>query len=618
MQGLTRTSTAASWWRIGPTQQLKAAGDLGCWVVSVLLSWALIADLQVSALRWRSALAILLAVAAGQLGLGMATGLYRGVRRFASYDEVWLLAITTVLTGAIAMAANGLASPSRVPRPVPPVATMVALLFSAALRVAWRHQHQRSRARQRAATQLRAVVVGTGNAAQQIMPSLLRSPKSPYLPVALLDDDPAKRRFRLDGVRVLGTTHDLAAVAQHTHADVVIVAVPSAPPSMKRRVFEAAEAAGLDVLVLPAVEELLGRVFLSDLRPVEPGDLLGRDEVDLDLSDVADYVRGKTVLVTGAGGSIGSELCRQLASLGPRDLLMLDRDESALHAVQLSIDGHGLLDSPSLLLVDIRDVGALRQAFEQWRPDVVFHAAALKHLPLLERNPIEAWKSNVVGTANVLDAARRTGVSRVVNISTDKAADPASVLGASKRIAERLTAGYARITGRPYVSVRFGNVLGSRGSVLHAFHAQIAAGGPVTVTHPDVTRFFMTVQEAVRLTIRAGAIGAGGEVLVLDMGTPVRIAEVAERLIARAGQPVDIVYTGLRPGEKLHEALLGDDEPDQRPHHPRISHVVAPPLSTEVLGRALDPGLPTDSVRQLLLSLATTYGGDQRRERVAE
>jgi FlaA1/EpsC-like NDP-sugar epimerase len=290
---------------------------------------------------------------------------------------------------------------------------------------------------------------------------------------------------------------------------------------------------------------------------------------------------GKRVLVTGAGGSIGSELCRQIHRLGPARLGMLDRDESALHALQLSIDGRGLLSTRDLILADIREASCLERIFTDFRPDVVFHAAALKHLPMLEMYPDEGLKTNVQGTANVLAAAGAAGASVVVNISTDKAADPTSVLGRTKRCAEHLTAQAALDYPGRYVSVRFGNVLGSRGSVLTAFAEQIRQGGPVTVTDPGVTRYFMTVAEAVQLVLQAGALGGDGEVMVLDMGTPVSIRDVAEGLIAMSGRPIAIEYTGLRPGEKLHEVLSGAWEELQPTAHPLISHTQVPPLNLD-------------------------------------
>jgi FlaA1/EpsC-like NDP-sugar epimerase len=312
---------------------------------------------------------------------------------------------------------------------------------------------------------------------------------------------------------------------------------------------------------------------------VTHADLLGRHEVDTDVDSIAGYVTGKRVLVTGAGGSIGSELSRQLYRFAPASLILLDRDESALHAVQLSIEGRALLDSRNLVVCDIRDVDRIDQVFDEHEPEVVFHAAALKHLPLLQMHPEEALKTNVWGTQVLVDASLRTGVERFVNISTDKAADPCSVLGYSKRLAERLTAAAANHGDGVFLSVRFGNVLGSRGSVLTAFSSQIDAGGPVTVTDPEVTRYFMTVEEAVQLVIQAGAVGRDGEALVLDMGEPVRIDDVARRLIAESDRPIEVVYTGLREGEKLHEVLFGPGEQGTSPCHPRISHVPVPPLS---------------------------------------
>ena len=290
------------------------------------------------------------------------------------------------------------------------------------------------------------------------------------------------------------------------------------------------------------------------------------------------------MLITGAGGSIGSELARQVHNFGPATLVMLDRDESALHSVQLAIYGHGLLDSPDTVLADIRDLDSLRKVFEEHRPEIVFHAAALKHLPMLERFPDEGWKTNVLGTLNLLRLSAEFDVEHFVNISTDKAADATSVLGATKRAAEQLTAWQAEQTGRPYISVRFGNVLGSRGSMLHTFNAQIAAGGPVTVTHPDVTRYFMTIPEACELVVQAGAVGRPGEVMVLEMGEPVKILDVARRMIALSGaRGVEIVFTGLRTGEKLHESLFSEDEGRAPTEHPMIRSVSVPPLDPAYL-----------------------------------
>ena len=315
------------------------------------------------------------------------------------------------------------------------------------------------------------------------------------------------------------------------------MAITEASADLIKEVSALVEGAGLRFLILPPVMEMVGgRVRLSDIREVDLADILGRHQIETDLAEIASYVTNRVVLVTGAGGSIGSELARQVHRFGPAELVLLDRDESALHAVQLSIYGKGLLDTPDMVLADIRDESALEAVFDPHRPEVVLHAAALKHLPMLEQYPEEGWKTNVLGTLNVLRAAEKYGCSHFVNISTDKAAAPTSVLGQTKRLAERLTSWFAHDSGKTYLSVRFGNVLGSRGSMLHTFTNQIAAGGPVTVTHPEVTRFFMTIPEACELTIQAAAIGQPGEVLVLDMGEPIRILDVAQRLVAQSGR----------------------------------------------------------------------------------
>ncbi|MFT7476670.1 MAG: FlaA1/EpsC-like NDP-sugar epimerase [Verrucomicrobiales bacterium] len=421
------------------------------------------------------------------------------------------------------------------------------------------------------------VVFGAGDGGAQLIRAMLGDAASTYVPVALLDDDPAKRNLRIQGVPVRGNRSDLAAVIAETGCSVFVIAIPTAGSSTIGGVAAEAESLGLDVRVLPPIQELVdGIVSLADLREMTEADLLGRRTIDTDVDAIATYLRGQRVLVTGAGGSIGSELCRQIERFDPSHLIMLDRDESALHAVQMSLEGRALLDSRNLVVADIRDGDRIAEVFAEHDPSVVFHAAAMKNLSLLEMYVEEGWKTNVLGTNNVLRASAKAGVLRFVNISTDKATDPTSVLGYTKRIAEQLTSWYANRSRGDWVSVRFGNVLGSRGSMLPAFRAQVEAGGPITVTHPDVTRFFMTPEQACQLVIHAGAIGHRGEVLVLDMGDPVRILDVAKRLAAAAPDQIDIVFTGLRPGEKLHEDLISENEFDIRRAHPLISHVSVP------------------------------------------
>jgi FlaA1/EpsC-like NDP-sugar epimerase len=509
---------------------------------------------------------------------GLAFGTYTGRSRFGSFDEVTSLVKATALTSVFLMGFSPMFDPRLVPLSVPFIGGVTALVEMAGLRYCWRLAMERRR-RPSAETCHRLLVFGAGDGAGQVIPALLRDPESAYLPVALLDDDPTKRNLRIMGVPVLGDRTRLVEVAADAKADTLLIAVPSAGADLVTELSELGRVAGLDVKVLPHIGDLFGgTVDAADIRDVTTADLLGRHEIHTDLDAIAKYLSGKRVLVTGAGGSIGSELCRQIYRFAPAQLVMVDRDESALHAVQLRIEGRALLDSPDLVLLDIRDRRAVAEALLHHRPDVVFHAAALKHLTMLERHPAEAVKTNVWGTLDLLEMAEAAGVSRFVNISTDKAADPCSVLGYTKRITERLTSHFSSTTGAAYLSVRFGNVLGSRGSVLTTFQSQVERGGPVTVTDPDVTRFFMTVEEAVQLVIQAGAIGRPGEALVLDMGKPVSIAEVARLIAARSERPVSIEFTGLRPGEKLHEVLLGAGEVDIRPAHPLISQVEVPPL----------------------------------------
>lgn len=447
------------------------------------------------------------------------------------------------------------------------------------------------------------LLFGAGEAGAQLARSMLRHSEGRYLPVGFLDDDRGLHHQLVSGIKVLGPRSVLPAAVASTGAQGIVCSIARADALLIRELNRLAVKVGIWIKVLPSVGELLdGHVGIADIRDVNVSDMLGRHQVRTDINASADYLTGKRVLVTGAGGSIGSELCRQLRRLNPAQLILLDRDESALHTTLMSLYGKAELDSRDVVLADIRDRRRLDAIFLARRPEVVFHAAALKHVGLLEQYPGEATQSNVWGTLNVLEAAVAAGVDRFVNISTDKAADPVNVLGYSKRITERLTSGIAQRAAGVYLSVRFGNVLGSRGSVLATFAAQIAQGGPLTVTDPEVTRYFMTISEAVELVIQAGAVGRAGEALVLDMGKPVRIDDVARQMAAQAFGKIDIVYTGLTPGEKLHEVLLGSDEVDARPTHPLISHVPVPALAPGHV-RALNPWAPRPEVRDRLSQL---------------
>ncbi|WP_419866239.1 polysaccharide biosynthesis protein [Ornithinimicrobium cerasi] len=500
-----------------------------------------------------------------------------------SFEEVTSVTRAAVFTGLVLAAAAFLLDGVLLPRSVPFISVAVAIVLMLASRFLVRSYRSRRASQGRPGE--RVIVFGAGLAGRRLVHNILHDDQSELVPVAFVDDDRRKRRLKVEGVSVLGTLHELPAVAERTGATHLVVAVPLADGDLLRQVREVAEQADLHVKVLPPLTDWLTASDPrgSDLRDLDLEDLLGRRAVQLDQDALREHLTGKVVLVTGAGGSIGSELCRQIAAFAPARLILLDRDESALHAAQLSLSGRALLEGEDLVLANIRDEQTIRAHLAELRPDIVFHAAALKHLSLLERYPCEAWKTNVLGTRNVLQAAAEAGVGTFVNISTDKAASPTSVLGYSKRMAERLTAHYARTQPGRYVSVRFGNVLGSRGSVIPTFTEQIRQGGPVTVTHPDVERYFMLIPEACQLVLQAGAIGRDGQVMVLDMGTPVRIVDVARELIALSGKQVDIHYTGLRTGEKLTEVLFADGETHVETAHPLMTAVDVPDLSPDDL-----------------------------------
>ncbi|WP_235509528.1 polysaccharide biosynthesis protein [Terrabacter sp. Soil811] len=424
---------------------------------------------------------------------------------------------------------------------------------------------------------LRTLIVGAGAAGKALARDLQRVDDFGLCPVGFLDDDPGKRRVR--HLPVLGRLADVLRVATAERIDVVVLAIPGLPEAEVTRLATAAARVGASVRRLPSFVALLRRdVVGTDMCSLDVANLIGRCELHVASPEVAEIITGRTVLVTGAGGSIGSELCRQVNGFVPHRLVMLDHDESNLHRLQLELRGEAFLESHDTVVADIRDAERMRQVMGQYKPQVVFHAAALKHLPMLEEHPCEGVKSNVQGTENVLVAAVEAGVERFVAISTDKAADPTSVLGATKALAEQVVKKHAG--GRTVVSaVRFGNVLGSRGSLLPVLVAQMAAGRDVTVTHPDVTRYFMTIEEAVGLVLEAAHLTTGSETFVLDMGSPVRIVDLVANFARQLGvRDVHIRFTGLRPGEKLHESLFSDDEECLPTSHPRIFGAQAVPV----------------------------------------
>lgn len=425
-------------------------------------------------------------------------------------------------------------------------------------------------------TARRFLIVGAGNAGEALLREMMRRKDIQYDAVGFIDDDPDKYRMKIHGIPVLGTVEQLPQICQKNNVDEIAIAMPSASRKKLRRVIQICQGTKLRFTTVPSITDIAsGKLKVSQIREVDINDLLGREEVKLDLKEIERFLTNKTVLVTGAGGSIGSEMCRQVCAFAPRQMLLLEQSENPLFFIERELKK----DHPNVpmqaLICDIADQFRVDQLFDLYRPEVVIHAAAHKHVPLMETNPGEAIKNNICGTMNVANAADRIGSENFVMISTDKAVNPTSIMGSSKRIAEMYIQDLNHTSKTHFVTVRFGNVLGSNGSVVPIFRKQIDDGGPVTVTHPDMRRYFMTIPEASQLVLQAAAIGRGGEIFVLDMGEPVKIIDLARELITlsgfRPGEDIDIVFTGLRPGEKLFEELSIEGEDMAPTKHPKIA-----------------------------------------------
>lgn len=437
------------------------------------------------------------------------------------------------------------------------------------------------------------LICGAGDAGNTLLREMKRNRDLGYTPVGLIDDDPRKRRLRVQGTRVRGTRADLPRVLKEIHVDEVIIAMPSAPGRVRQEIVEVCRQAGVPCATLPGLPELItGEVTVSQLREVRVEDVLGRAPVEIDFARVARYLNGRSVLVTGAGGSIGRELCRQVAAIGARRLIMVDHAENNLFEVDLALRDRGHSGMLVPVIADCKDEVAMERVFATERPEIVFHAAAYKHVPMMELNPLQAIANNGIGTAVLADLSERYAVDRFCLISTDKAVEPTTVMGASKALAERLIESRGTASHTRFAAVRFGNVLGSSGSVLPIFQRQIEQGGPVTVTHAEMTRYFMTIPEAVQLVIEATGIADGGDIFVLDMGEPVRIMDLAERMIElsghRPGLDIAIEVVGIRPGEKLHEELFNVDEDVIPTRYGKIRRATRPAIDPDHLSRGLD------------------------------
>jgi FlaA1/EpsC-like NDP-sugar epimerase len=555
-------------------------------VLALLFIPALALTLRLDRLNWRpqfgQALILYTIVALLiRVPIFYGLGLYRRYWCYAGVNDLMLALIavglsTTVLTVIFVSAQASLARYSLAsPRTLPLLDGMLTCLIIGGSRLGLRGLYHWRRQRHCVVGGRRVLVVGAGEAGTLVVREMRASPQLDMEPVAFVDDDPAKVGKRIQGLPVLGASGDIPKLVDRYQIQRIIVAIPSAPLRRQREIIAMCEQTGVATHNLPGIYEILaGHKTISRLPQIDINRLLHREPIVIDPTEVAAYLAGATVLVTGAGGSIGSELCRQIARFNPAEVILLGHGENSIFEIGLDLRlSFPDLDAPQVV-VDIRDQQRVNRVVEKHRPDVIFHAAAHKHIPLMEASVEEAITNNVLGTQSVLRAAERYGVERFVLISSDKAVNPTSIMGATKRLAELLVVAAAQRSGRAYMAVRFGNVLGSRGSVIPVFQRQIAAGGPLTVTHPNMRRYFMTIPEAVQLVLQASELGQGGEIFVLDMGQPVRILDLATDLIKLSGlepgRDIKIVYTGIRPGEKLNEELFLEGEDYRRTKHRKI------------------------------------------------
>ncbi|MGE5321069.1 MAG: polysaccharide biosynthesis protein [Hyphomicrobiaceae bacterium] len=502
-------------------------------------------------------------------------GLYRGIWRFASLPDLKRIVLAVGLAALLVPVAMILFRVHAVvPRSVLILDPLLLVMLMGGSRLAYRAWKEHRLASVLHPDSKPVLVAGAGSAADFLLRELARNPAGFHV-VGLLDDSRDKQGRLVQGIPVLGALDEVAVWAKKMGVDDIVLALPSAAHAVRKRITQTCAEAGLNVLTIPSLEDLVaGRVSVSSLRRIELDDLLGRDPVQLDDSGLHQLLTGKVVMVTGAGGSIGSELCRQIARFEPAKLVLFEQSELALYAMEQELPQRFPMLHIVPVIGDVKNAAWVNQVMAEHRPAVVFHAAAYKHVPLMENaNAWEAVRNNVLGTQVVAAAAQAHGVGKFVMISTDKAVNPTNVMGATKRLAEMACQAMQQPGGTRFVSVRFGNVLGSSGSVIPKFQKQIEAGGPVTVTHPEITRYFMSIPEAAQLVLQAGLMGEGGEIFVLDMGEPVKIAELARLMIRLSGADenrIRIEYTGLRPGEKLYEELLADDESTLPTPHPKL------------------------------------------------
>ncbi|MDB9374356.1 polysaccharide biosynthesis protein [Nodularia sphaerocarpa] len=584
------------------------------------------------------------------LGLGIVTILFLAVKlivfwnfkfyrrywRYASVEE--LIYITTLMIGAIIIqtilfhiVVNSLHPVvPKLPHSLPFLDGLLSCLFVGGVRFSFR-VIERFRQKQAVSYQQeRVLIIGAGSAGISLVQDMQSNPQLGFYPVAFIDDDPQKLYAPIRGIPVLGDRYQIPHIVDFLQIKKAIIAMPTLGGEDIREILDICKATNIKTGTLPGIHEILSdRVRVDSIRDIRIEDLLRREPVQIDIERVSEFIKGKTVLITGAGGSIGSELCRQIFKCQPAEMILIGHGENSVFNIQQELEqiiqvfkNNSKLsrNTPliSTFIADIRFKSRLENAFERFQPDVIFHAAAHKHVPLMELNPSEAITNNVRGTKNLVDLALQYDVQHFVMISTDKAVNPTNVMGASKRVAEMLVLQAAKASGKPYVAVRFGNVLGSRGSVVPTFQKQIAAGGPITVTHPDICRYFMTIPEAVQLVLQAAVLGRSGEILMLNMGKPVKIVDLAKELIRLSGyevnKDIDILFTGLRPGEKLFEELFIEGEEYEKTEHEKLlvvknaSRIISDnlPIILEILCSAAAKN-DANSISFLLEQLVPSY-----------
>lgn len=537
-------------------------------------------------------------------------GLYKKVWEYASIRELVSIALAVTLS-IVVVAAAQLVFTGNVMLRALLITWMLHILLIGGSRLSWRVVRDTFIQRTKEMNKKRTLIIGAGSAGMMVARQLLKNYDSPLHPIAFVDDDKNKAGLEILGLRVLHDSTQLKEHVVNNEIDQIIIAVPSADKTTSTLLKQLAVDTGVKVQAMPLIEDLLtGKVTVSDIKDVQIEDLLGREEVQLDLNAISEKLTDKTILVTGAGGSIGSEICRQVLRFNPKKLLLLGHGENSIYLIDMELrekvpQGTEIIP----IIADVQDRDRIFSMMEEYRPDVIYHAAAHKHVPLMEANPFEAVKNNIYGTKNVAEAADTFGIGHFVLVSTDKAVNPPNVMGATKRFAEMIVQNLAKTSNTKFAAVRFGNVLGSRGSVVPLFKKQIAAGGPVTVTDPEMTRYFMTIPEASRLVIQAGTLAKGGEVFVLDMGEPVKIVDLAKNVIQLSGYTVDeigVKFSGIRPGEKMYEELLDPAEIQQGFVFPKIHIGRATPINESELSYVLEklPTMDEGQVKAVLVGLA--------------